>query len=120
MKLAARYGQAWVTTGDPALYENGTPKESLAAIRAQAERLSQALTEAGRDPASVPKALLTGFTPDRAEPLGSVGAFVDFAGRHAEAGIDEIVIHWPVPDTVFASDRATFEAIATESLAQLP
>lgn len=25
LRLAARYGQAWVTTGDPKLFENGTP-----------------------------------------------------------------------------------------------
>lgn len=33
MALAARYGQAWVTTGDPALYDEGTPAQSRAAIR---------------------------------------------------------------------------------------
>lgn len=119
MRLAAKYGQAWVTTGDPALYETGTPEESLAAIRGQAERLAAALTDASRDPAGVPRILLTGFTPDRAAPFQSVDAFVDFAGRHAEAGITEIVVHRPIPDSDFAYDQATWERIVTEAPRQL-
>jgi alkanesulfonate monooxygenase SsuD/methylene tetrahydromethanopterin reductase-like flavin-dependent oxidoreductase (luciferase family) len=119
MRLAARHGQGWVTTGDPALYETGTPQESLAAIRGQSERLSAALAEAGRPAEGFPRTLLTGFTPDRDKPLTSVDAFVDFAGRHAEAGITEIVLHWPIPGSDFAYDPAVFEAIATEARAQL-
>ncbi|CAG7651222.1 LLM class flavin-dependent oxidoreductase [Actinacidiphila bryophytorum] len=119
MRLAAKYGQAWVTTGDPALYETGTAEESLAAIRGQIERLAAALTDASRDPGSVPRILLTGFTPDRTDPFQSVDAFVDFAGRHAEAGITEIVVHWPIPDSDFAYDRATLERIALDAPGQL-
>jgi alkanesulfonate monooxygenase SsuD/methylene tetrahydromethanopterin reductase-like flavin-dependent oxidoreductase (luciferase family) len=119
MRLAARYGQAWVTTGDPSLYETGTPQESLAAIRGQVDRLGEAFAQAGREAGSVTNILLTGFTPDRERPFASVGAFTDFAGRHAEAGIDEIVVHWPIPDSDFAYDPKTFEAIATEARAQL-
>ena len=119
MRLAAKYGQAWVTTGDPALYETGTPKDSLDAVRGQVDRLSGALRDAARDPADVPKILLTGFTPDRATPFASLAAFVDFAGHHAEAGITEIVLHWPIPDSDFAYDHATFERIATEAPTQL-
>ncbi len=117
MRLAARYGQAWVTTGDPKLYAAGTPAESLAAIRGQVERLDAACAEAGRDPGEVERIMLTAFTPDR--PLESFEAFVDFAGRHAEAGIDELVLHWPVPDSQFAADLDVFERVATEGLARL-
>lgn len=119
MRLAAKYGQAWVTTGDPALYEDGTPEQSLAVARGQVERVPTALAEEGRDPAVVPKIPLTGFTPDRDAPSTSVGAFIDFAGRHAEAGIDEIVVHWPIAGTDFGCGQAVFERIATEAPAQL-
>lgn len=122
LRLAARFGQGWVTTGDPTLFETGTAEQSLAAIRGQSERLAQALTEAGREAevADFPRTLLTGFTPDPDRPLSSVDAFVDFAGRHAEAaGITEIVLHWPVPGTVFGYDPKVFEAIITEAPAQL-
>jgi alkanesulfonate monooxygenase SsuD/methylene tetrahydromethanopterin reductase-like flavin-dependent oxidoreductase (luciferase family) len=117
LKLAARHGQAWVTTGDPKLYENGTPDESLEAIRGQVAKLGAACEAVGRDAGELGKTLLTGFTPDR--PLESVDAFVDFAGRHAELGIDEIVLHWPIADTQFAADEKVFEQIAVEGLAQL-
>ncbi|MEU6766441.1 LLM class flavin-dependent oxidoreductase [Streptomyces sp. NPDC046853] len=117
LKLAARHGQAWVTTGDPKLFENGTPEQSLQAIRGQAEKLATACDAIGRDVAELDKILLTGFTPDR--PLDSFDAFVDFAGNHAELGFNEIVLHWPLPGTYFAADEKLFERIATEALVQL-
>ncbi|MEW2579373.1 LLM class flavin-dependent oxidoreductase [Streptomyces syringium] len=117
LKLAARHGQAWVTTGDPKVSETGTPDQSLEAIAGQIEKLGAACAAEGRDVAELEKVLLTGFTPDR--PLASFDAFVDFAGRHAELGFDEIVVHWPIADSFFAADVAVFEKIATEGLAQL-
>ncbi|MEU5417668.1 LLM class flavin-dependent oxidoreductase [Streptomyces sp. NPDC001407] len=117
LRLAARHGQAWVTTGDPKLFETGTPEQSLKAVAGQIERLGAACAGIDRDPADLHKIMLTGFTPDR--PLDSFDAFVDFAGSHAELGIDEIVVHWPIADSVFAADLAVFEKIATDGLAQL-
>ncbi|MGW4285725.1 LLM class flavin-dependent oxidoreductase [Streptomyces sp. NPDC004673] len=119
LKLAARYGQAWVTTGDPKLFETGTPEQSVLAVEGQIGRLTEACVEIGRDVADLDKILLTGFTPDRARPLESVDAFVDFAGRYAALGVTELVIHWPIADSDFAADQAVFEKIATEAVAQL-
>ncbi|MDX3309019.1 LLM class flavin-dependent oxidoreductase [Streptomyces sp. ME08-AFT2] len=119
LKLAARYGQAWVTTGDPKLYEEGTPEQSDAALRGQLANLAKACADAGRDGAELDRILLTGFTPDRSRPLESVEAFVDFAGRHRELGFTEIVVHWPIADSDFAADQAVFEDIATEALTRL-
>jgi alkanesulfonate monooxygenase SsuD/methylene tetrahydromethanopterin reductase-like flavin-dependent oxidoreductase (luciferase family) len=119
MRLAARFGQAWVTTGDPKLYETGTPEQSLRALRDQIGRLADACADHGRDPLGLDRVLLTGFTPDRGRPLESLDAFVDFAGHHRELGFTEIVVHWPVPDSDFAADEKVFEQIATEAPAQL-
>ncbi|MCQ0024690.1 LLM class flavin-dependent oxidoreductase [Streptomyces somaliensis DSM 40738] len=119
MRLAARYGRAWVTTGDPKLSETGTPEQSRAALREQVGRLGEACARVGRDVGELDKILLTGFTPEANGLLESVDAFVDFAGRHAELGFDEIVVHAPVPDSVFAADEAVFERIALEGMAQL-
>lgn len=128
LRLAARYGQAWVTTGDPKLFETGTPQQSVDAVAGQLDRLGKACAEAGRDASELDRILLTGFTPDfnpalpaptRGRPLDSLEAFVDFAGRHAELGFTEIVVHWPIDDTVFAADRAVFESIATEAVSRL-
>lgn len=117
LALTAAYGQAWVTTGDPLLAEAATPKQSRAALRDQLDRLTGACETAGRDVGELDKILLTGFTPDR--PLDSLEAFVDFAGDHAALGFTEIVLHWPIPDSIFAADPAVFERIATEALSRL-
>ncbi|MEU3947304.1 LLM class flavin-dependent oxidoreductase [Streptomyces sp. NPDC029526] len=119
LRLAARHGQAWVTTGDPRLFETGTPEQSVQALRDQSERLADACAELGRNPDDLDRVLLTGFTPDRGRPLQSLDAFVDFAGRHAELGFTEIVVHWPIPDSDFAADEKVFEQIAMEAPAQL-
>ncbi|GGZ68896.1 LLM class flavin-dependent oxidoreductase [Streptomyces subrutilus] len=119
LKLAARHGQAWVTTGDPKLFEEGTAAQSLEALRGQMAKLDKALAEIGRNPGPMEKILLTGFTPERNTLLQSVDAFVDFAGRHRELGFTELVVHAPIPDSDFAADETVFEKIATEALAQL-
>ena len=81
--------------------------------------MGAACADRGRDVAELDKILLTGFTPDRARPLESLDAFVDFAGRHAELGFTDLVIHWPIPDSDFAADEKVFEQIAMEAAAQL-
>ncbi|MFI1014489.1 LLM class flavin-dependent oxidoreductase [Streptomyces sp. NPDC020965] len=119
MALAARYGQAWVTAGDPKVFETGTPEDSRDALRGQLEKLDKVCADFGRDAAELEKVLLTGFTPDRGRPLDSLDSFVDFAGHHIELGFTELVIHAPIPDSDFASDPVVFERIATEALGQL-
>lgn len=119
LRIAARYGQAWVTTGDPKLYETGTPEQSVQALRGQLERLGEACDDLGRDVAGLDKILLTGFTPDRGRPLESLDAFVDFAGRHRDLGFTDLVLHTPIPDSDFAADESVFEKIVTEAPGQL-
>ncbi|CAL9526629.1 LLM class flavin-dependent oxidoreductase [Streptomyces sp. enrichment culture] len=119
LALAARHGQAWVTTGDPKLFENGTPEQSDRALRQQADRLADACAAIGREVGELDRVLLTGFTPERNRPLQSVDAFVDFAGRHLDLGFTELVVHWPIADSDFAADEKVFERIAMEAPAQL-
>ncbi|MEV7219951.1 LLM class flavin-dependent oxidoreductase [Streptomyces sp. NPDC093681] len=119
LALAARHGQAWVTTGDPKLFENGTPEQSDRALRQQADRLADACAAIGREVGELDRVLLTGFTPERNRPLQSVDAFVDFAGRHQDLGFTELVVHWPIADSDFAADEKVFERIAMEAPAQL-
>ncbi|WP_267714038.1 LLM class flavin-dependent oxidoreductase [Streptomyces sp. CoH17] len=119
LALAARHGQAWVTTGDPKLFENGTAEQSDRALRQQADRLADACAAIGREVGELDRVLLTGFTPERNRPLDSVDAFVDFAGRHRALGFTELVVHWPIAESDFAADEKVFERIAMEAPAQL-
>ncbi|MGN3958352.1 LLM class flavin-dependent oxidoreductase [Streptomyces sp. WAC8370] len=119
LALAARHGQAWVTTGDPKLFENGTAEQSDRALRQQADRLADTCAAIGREVGELDRVLLTGFTPERNRPLDSVDAFVDFAGRHRALGFTELVVHWPIADSDFAADEKVFERIAMEAPAQL-
>ncbi|QMU74488.1 LLM class flavin-dependent oxidoreductase [Streptacidiphilus sp. PB12-B1b] len=117
LRLAARYGQGWVTYGDPRGPAEVPVEQAPAVIAAQLGKLRAACEAEGRDADSINTVLLQGSTAER--PLQSVDAFVDWAGRYQELGIDEVVVHWPVPDSVFEADLGVFERIATEGLRQL-
>jgi len=117
LKLAAKYGQGWVTYGDPSGPADVPADRAPAVIEGQLAKLRAACETQGRDYGSIDRMLLQGSTAER--PLQSLDAFVDWAGTYRELGIDEVVIHWPVPDSVFENDLRVFEKIATEGLAQL-
>jgi len=117
LALTARFGQGWVTYGDPRDPASGTPAAAHEVVRSQVERLEAACDEAGRPYRSMDKVVLHGLTSERS--LESVDAFVAWAGSYQELGITEVVIHWPVPESVFATDPEVFERIATEGRAQL-
>ncbi len=115
--LAAEFGQGWVTYGDPGAPAARPAEQSLGVVRAQLEGLEAACRAQGRDPRAIDKVLLQGLTAER--PLASVDAFVDWAGWYRELGFAEVVVHWPVPDSTFATDPDLFERIVTEGGAQL-
>ena len=117
LRLAAEYGQGWVTYGDPRGPADVPVEQAPAVVAAQIAKLARACEAHGRDVAELEKVLLQGSTAER--PLASLDAFVDWAGRYQELGITELVIHWPVPDSIFENDLTVFERIATEGLDQL-
>jgi alkanesulfonate monooxygenase SsuD/methylene tetrahydromethanopterin reductase-like flavin-dependent oxidoreductase (luciferase family) len=94
LRLAARYGQAWVTYG-PYGPEVG-PQEWFAAVAGQSAGLAGALAEEGRDPREVRRIALLGV--EAAWPFESRARYADLLGRLADAGIDELALHWPRPD----------------------
>jgi len=50
----------------------------------------------GRDPATLDRLLLTGFSPLR--PMGSIAEFQDVEGRAADLGFTDLVLHYPRED----------------------
>jgi alkanesulfonate monooxygenase SsuD/methylene tetrahydromethanopterin reductase-like flavin-dependent oxidoreductase (luciferase family) len=109
MRLAAEVGQGWITVGD---LENG-PKVATEQIA----RLREICAEAGRDLSTFELSLLNMPRSAPERPLASFDAFVDWAGRYREAGITELILHWPVADSEFAADMDLFERVAVEGLA---
>jgi alkanesulfonate monooxygenase SsuD/methylene tetrahydromethanopterin reductase-like flavin-dependent oxidoreductase (luciferase family) len=114
MEVAAAFGQGWVTIGGLPDDGHGTTE---AAVGGQLRHLDAALGTRGRDPGSVERVFLDGFTEER--PLASVDAFVDLAGRFGRLGMTELIVHWPIPDSQFDCDRGLFERIVTDGVAQL-
>ncbi|BAJ29836.1 MULTISPECIES: LLM class flavin-dependent oxidoreductase [Kitasatospora] len=117
LRLVAEHGQGWVTYGDPKGPADVPVEQAPAVIAQQIGKLTAACEATGRDVATLEKVLLQGSTAEK--PLQSLDAFVDWAGRYQELGITELVVHWPVPDSIFENDLGVFERIATEGLAQL-
>ena len=117
LKLAAEYGQGWVTDGDPVDPDDKPAESPPSIVATQVENLTAACEAVGRDVGELEKVLLVSSRHQR--PMQSLDAFVDWAGRYRDLGITEIVVHWPVADSVFATDPGVFERIATEALAQL-
>jgi alkanesulfonate monooxygenase SsuD/methylene tetrahydromethanopterin reductase-like flavin-dependent oxidoreductase (luciferase family) len=112
-RLAARYGQGWVTTG-------GGSAESIDAwwriVSDANRRLDETLVAAGRDPSSVDRYLQMD-APEYS--LRSVGAFTEAAGRAAEAGFTDILTHWPRNEDWYAGDESTLETVARDVLPTL-
>jgi alkanesulfonate monooxygenase SsuD/methylene tetrahydromethanopterin reductase-like flavin-dependent oxidoreductase (luciferase family) len=94
LRLAARYGQRWVTYGP--FGAEVAPEEWLAAVAGQSARLTDALTEEGRPADAVGRSAQLGL--GASWPFESAGRYADALGRLAEAGIDEVGVHWPRPD----------------------
>jgi alkanesulfonate monooxygenase SsuD/methylene tetrahydromethanopterin reductase-like flavin-dependent oxidoreductase (luciferase family) len=90
LKLAARYGQAWITYG-PYGPEVG-PDEWFAALTKQARQLDGALGEGD----SIQRIAQFGLTVTW--PYESRDRYDDTVGRLSELGFDEISIHWSRPD----------------------
>ena len=114
MRVVARHGQAWVTTGvAPA---DGT-EAWWAALPGACERLDDALHSEGRDPRDVQRYL--SVDSSGAFALDSVEHLRDVLGRAGELGFDEVVVHRPRPDGVYAGDLAVLEQVAAEVLPDL-
>jgi alkanesulfonate monooxygenase SsuD/methylene tetrahydromethanopterin reductase-like flavin-dependent oxidoreductase (luciferase family) len=106
MRVAAGYGQSWVTIGDPAKRSGGAA--GIDVVRKQMARVDDACAALGRDPASLERLVLTG--PNLDQGLDSPEAFRDLSGRYGEIGVTDLVVHWPRPDDPYAGELARFEA----------
>ena len=112
MQVAAKHGQGWVTTG----VTSGDDGEALwwAALEEVNERLDEALAAEDRAPIDIDRVL--SVDGSGAFGLSSVEHFSDVLGRADQLGFDEVVVHWPRPDGVYAGDPGALEAVAVDVL----
>lgn len=110
MRIAARFGQGWVTTGAPSDSLDGWWRS----VAERAERFDEALAAAGRDGAAVDRYVTLGPSP--VFVLSNVEVFRDAVGRAGELGFTDVVTHWPRPDGPYAGSPAVLERVAAEVL----
>jgi alkanesulfonate monooxygenase SsuD/methylene tetrahydromethanopterin reductase-like flavin-dependent oxidoreductase (luciferase family) len=92
LDVAARHADRWVSYGGFGL----GVAELLDRTRRRGALLDERCAAHGRDPGAVRRALLAGSPATVREPIwSSPAAFVEFAGRAREAGVDELVVYYP-------------------------
>jgi alkanesulfonate monooxygenase SsuD/methylene tetrahydromethanopterin reductase-like flavin-dependent oxidoreductase (luciferase family) len=91
MRLAAKYGQAWVTYGT---YPYDVPAEQWYHTLARQNRaLDEALLVEGRAVTDVRR--IAQLALDVVWPFESAERYRDFCGKLAEIGFEEVAVHWP-------------------------
>ena len=128
LRVAARHADGWNSLGGQPyrIAQDPSKRIPLADAVANTKRLSERLDgfcrEVGRDPATLRRSVLA-YRP-LADPLASLDAFDEYAGRYREIGIDEVVFYWPPLDNLFPRrpgspvERPVYEAALPVSPAQ--
>jgi alkanesulfonate monooxygenase SsuD/methylene tetrahydromethanopterin reductase-like flavin-dependent oxidoreductase (luciferase family) len=114
IRLVARFGQGWVTTGP----RTEDTEEWWQGVAQRAGRLDDALAEAKRTPATVRRYLSLDASPTYS--LSSAACFTDMVGRAAELGFTDVVAHWPRADGVYEGRESVLEEVAADVLPTLP
>ncbi|QGN58768.1 LLM class flavin-dependent oxidoreductase [Nostocoides sp. HKS02] len=106
LRLAAAYGQGWVTFGTG----GATLEEWWDGVAELSRRLDAAEAEAQR-PQPLRRYLSLDGSPRFS--LESVGLFEELVGRAAALGFTDVVSHWPRPDGVYAGREAILDEVAS-------
>jgi alkanesulfonate monooxygenase SsuD/methylene tetrahydromethanopterin reductase-like flavin-dependent oxidoreductase (luciferase family) len=113
MRVAVRFGQGWITTGEK--------RDDLDAwwetVAVLARRFDQTLDDHGRTGDDVRRYLQTDGAP--VYSLSSVECYRDFLGRAGELGFTDVVAPWPRHQGVFAGSEAVLDTVAADVLPAL-
>lgn len=112
MKVAARFGRGWVTTG-PVTEDAG---EWWSGVAKLTTKFDETLAATGRT-SQVDRYLNLDSAP--VYSLSSLECFRDAVGRAAELGFTDVVSHWPRSDGVYAGRESVVEQVAAEVLPEL-
>jgi alkanesulfonate monooxygenase SsuD/methylene tetrahydromethanopterin reductase-like flavin-dependent oxidoreductase (luciferase family) len=113
MRLAARYGEGWVTTGGTGVSSGGAAADDQESwwrsVARSVHRFEEALAAEGR---TAPIGRYLSLDSGPAYSLASTGAFTDAVGRAAGLGFTDVVAHWPRESSWYAGDEAILESVA--------
>jgi alkanesulfonate monooxygenase SsuD/methylene tetrahydromethanopterin reductase-like flavin-dependent oxidoreductase (luciferase family) len=104
LRLAARHGDGWVTTGAQATDDEAAWWRSVAEV---SDRFGEAAAAAGR---TVDRYLNLDSSP--VFSLSSPEAFTDAVGRAAALGFTDVMAHWPRASSWYAGDEKVLETVA--------
>lgn len=111
MRLAARFGAGWATTGAHRRDEGVSDDRWWAGVAGLGRVFDEVLSRAGRDSAAVDRMLSVDAAPTFA--LSSQGAFTDAVGRAADLGFTDVIVHWPLPGApVYDGPESVLDEIA--------
>jgi alkanesulfonate monooxygenase SsuD/methylene tetrahydromethanopterin reductase-like flavin-dependent oxidoreductase (luciferase family) len=106
MRVAARFGQGWVTSSR----DSDDLGQWWSAVAARARKFDEVLGDRG----PVDRYLNLDSAPKYS--LSSVEYFRDAMGRAGELGFTDVVCHWPREDGPYAGRTAMLERVAAEIL----
>ena len=110
LRLAATYGQQWVTIGLSS--GRGKSHELARAVEQQCRQLDDVCAAVRRDPATLRRVVL--WTP--ADPvITSIDQFDEISAPYEAMGIDQLVLHHPDQTGPYSGSVAVFEEIAARS-----
>jgi alkanesulfonate monooxygenase SsuD/methylene tetrahydromethanopterin reductase-like flavin-dependent oxidoreductase (luciferase family) len=107
LRLAARYGDGWLTTGAQAL---DSAEQWWRSVATTSTAFDAALADAGRSRDDVDRYLNLDSSPTYS--MSSVDAFADAVGRARELGFTDVVAHWPRASSWYAGDEKVLETVA--------
>ncbi|MBS2534791.1 LLM class flavin-dependent oxidoreductase [Catenulispora sp. NF23] len=112
LRTVVKHAQMWIA--DDTLVgrdgEGPTAADTWAALERVGKKLDEVCQKEGRDPATLPRLLLTGLSPLRT--MESKARFDDVAGRVEELGFTDFVVHYPRESGAYATPAHVLDEIA--------
>lgn len=112
LRTVVRHAQLWIADDTMAGRdgEGPTTADTWAALEKASRKLDAALEQEGRDPATLPRLLLSGLSPLRT--MASKARFDEVAGRVEELGFTDFVVHHPRESGAYATPADVLDEIA--------
>ena len=111
LRTVVEHAQMWIADDTLAGRDGHVSEETTwGALEKVVRKLDEVCEREGRDPASLPRLLLSGLSPLRT--MESKQRFDDVAGRVEELGFTDFVVHYPRESGAYATPAHVLDEIA--------